>query len=59
MDYICLLLTPDQLGLLDDNTPYVDAINSVINNYLFYDISYGIRQYQYFKEKQYTTQRRV
>jgi hypothetical protein len=59
VDYICPPLTPDQLRLLDDNTPYVDAINSVINNYLPYDVSYGIRQYQYFKEKQYATQRRI
>ena len=59
VDYICPPLTLDQLCLLDNNTPYVDTINNVINNYLPYNVSYGIRQYQYFKEKQYATQRHI
>jgi hypothetical protein len=59
VDYICPVITPPQLRLLDIEAPYTDAINHVINNYFPYDLSTGIRQYQFYKEKEYQVQRRI
>jgi hypothetical protein len=53
VDYVCPTITPPQLRLLDIEAPYADAINHVINNYFPYDLSTGVRQYQFYKEKEY------
>jgi hypothetical protein len=59
VDYICLVITPPQLCLLDIEAPYADAVNHVINNYFPYDLSTRVRQYQFYKEKEYQVQCRI
>jgi hypothetical protein len=56
VDYICPVITPPQLRLLDIEAPYANAVNHIINNYFPYDLSAGIRQYQFYKEKEYQVQ---
>jgi hypothetical protein len=59
VDYICLIITQPQLRLLDPDAPYADAINHVINNYFPYNLSTGVWQYQFYKEKEYQVQRHI
>jgi hypothetical protein len=59
VDYICLVITLPQQRLLDMDTPYANAVNHVINNYFPYDLSAGVWQYQFYKEKEYQVQRRI
>jgi hypothetical protein len=59
VDYICPIITQPQLCLLDPDAPFADAVNHVINNYFPYDLSAGVWQYQFYKEKEYQVQRRI
>jgi hypothetical protein len=59
VDYICPTITPPQLRLLDIEAPYADAVNHVINNYFPYNLSARVRQYQFYKEKEYQVQCRI
>jgi hypothetical protein len=59
VDYICPTITPPQLRLLDIEAPYADAVNHIINNYFLYDLSAGVWQYQFYKEKEYQVQHRI
>ena len=52
MDYLCPPLTEEQISIFDINALYTNTINNVINTYFPYDLSAGIRQYQYYKETQ-------
>jgi hypothetical protein len=56
VNYVCPTITPPQLRLLNIEAPYADAINHVINNYFPYDLSAGVRQYQFYKKKEYQVQ---
>jgi hypothetical protein len=59
VDYICLVITPPQLHLLDIEAPYTNAVNHIINNYFPYDLSARVQQYQFYKEKEYQIQRHI
>jgi hypothetical protein len=59
VDYICPVVTPPQQRLLDVDTPYADAVNHIINNYFPYDLSARVRQYQFYKEKEYQVQHHI
>ena len=55
-----LPMTPEQVGLLDAQSPCANAINKVLNTYFPYHIpSAAVCQYQYFKETQYAIQRTI
>ena len=59
VDYFVPSMTPEQIGLLDAQSPCANAINKVLNTYFPYHISAAVRQYQYFKETQYAIQRTI
>jgi hypothetical protein len=53
VNYICPVITLPQQRLLDAKAPYTNAINHIINNYFPYNLSTGVWQYQFYKEKEY------
>ena len=56
VDYACAPLTPEEISIFDTNALFANAINNIINTYFPYDLSAGVRQYQYYKETQYAIQ---
>ena len=52
-DYVNLIITPEQLELLDTKAPFADAVNHVINEYFPLDLSAAVHQYQYFCKTKY------
>jgi hypothetical protein len=59
MDRLCLLLTPEQLQLLDSQAPFAFAVTKVIDNYFPPDLAMGVCQYQFYKDTQYALQASV
>ena len=59
MDHLCPLLTPEQLQLLNSQAPFAFAITKVADNYFPPDLTAGVRQYQFYKDTQYTLQASV
>jgi hypothetical protein len=59
VDYICPVITLPQQCLLDVDAPYANAVNHIINNYFPYNLSTGVWQYQFYKEKEYQVQRHI
>jgi hypothetical protein len=59
VDYICQALTATQMTILDPDALFSTAINNVINTYFPYDLSAGIRQYQYYRETQHAIQNSI
>jgi hypothetical protein len=56
VDYHCAPLLPHQICILDAKAPFAHAVNKVINEYFPLDLAASIRQYQYFKDTQYSIQ---
>ena len=59
VDYFCPPLTPGQLRILDHKQPFAYAVNKVINEYFPLHLSASIRQYQYYKDTQYSIQQAI
>ena len=52
-------LTPEQLRIFDVKEPFAYAVDKVINEYFPYELSAAVRQYQFYKNTQYTLQQTI
>ena len=52
-------LTPEQLHIFDVKEPFAYAVDKVINEYFPYELSAAVRQYQFYKNTQYTLQQTI
>jgi hypothetical protein len=56
VSYLCPPLTPAQITLFDREQPFATAFDKVVDTHFPIDIQAAVRQFQYFKEKEYSLQ---
>ena len=56
VDYLCPLLIPLELTLLDPDGLYTAAVNRVLKEYAPIDLIASVQQYHHYKETQYSIQ---
>jgi hypothetical protein len=57
VDYLCPHLTPEQLKVFDTQMAFAPAVDKVVEEQFPADLAAGVRQYQYYKDTQYSIQK--